>query len=1321
MKKKLLFSLAFVLTALAAAAQTTFTQGDFTYTVTDDVAKTVSVKQKDGTISGDLSIPSQVTEDAVTYTVTSVAENGFRYNTNITGVQFPASMRTIGADCFDGCTAITWVTLNDGLATIKEYAFWQCTALERADIPASVTSIEKGAFYRCTAMSTIIFIGSDEAGTLTLDNTTYTVFGECGQTPGSLTVELYRNITGITNSPFPNITTLYLDNHVSSLPEGLFDGCSKLSLVFGSTANLETMGAKCFKGTAITSPIIGAKMTEIPESAFYGCTNLTNATIPANITKLCATAFWYLNSEASVDVSIEDSTTPLEIYDSGNSGSDDMPFFNVSQVNTYVGRDIVRRAKDGNTSFATATLFNKKIVGLTIGPNVTTIGEGLFENSANLNNPTIAAGSSLTTIGNKAFYGCSSLTSFDFPAGVITIGENAFYGSGLAYDIVFPDGLTEIGNRAFEDCDALTSVTIPASVERIGHYAFTNCNVNDFTLTIADGDDPIEFVCNNNWPQFCDFPNLTVYMGRNITVSGEGGITTPFHTNVKSIEFGPKVTAIPNVKNIGSKLTTVKVHQVTPITIADDAFNGISNFGDVLFLVPGGTKAAYAAADGWKHFTEVQTWSFVLNFTVNGHGTMDIDGVVAANGETKTVRKPNGDGLAPSNWTWTVTPDAGYELTSLTEEDKTEATDPAVQEIFVGNAGWENPHTEGTAINHDLDYVATFAPITYTLSYTLNGGTATNPTTYNVETETFTLTNPTRTGYNFAGWKLNGEGDAMMTVTIAKGSTGNKAYTATWTPIVYNIVYTLDGGTATNPTTYTIETETFTLTNPTKTGYTFKGWKVGGEGDALMTVTIAKGSTGDKAYTATWQINQYTLTFNSNGGSEVAAITQNYGTTITPPANPTRTGYTFNGWDPEIPATMPAENMTLTAQWTINQYTITFDTNGGSAIAPITQDFGTAIEAPADPTRDGYTFAGWDVKIPTTMPATNMTITASWTPVTYTISYDLAGGSVATPNPTSYNIETASFTLNNPTKDHYDFAGWTGTGLGGATKTVTIAVGSTGNRSYTATWTEKTYSVVITGAGVTASNYSPRYGESVVITIAEDPDRTLTSLTVNGSDVTASVVDNKYTIASVSSDINVVATFASTKEFITLTSAEEATFSCPKDLNFSGAEVMAYIATGYNRETGTVLLTRVYDVPAGTGVYLRGEAGTYKIPYSESQSYYVNMLKAHLTAGTVEQTEGAYTNFVLANGTDGIGFYKVKAEGSNVAAQKAYLQVPSDFVAGAGGKLGFVFEDEVTDLGGFEMLTTAPQRTYNLKGQQVEVKGNGVYIVNGKKVAIKKN
>ena len=158
-------------------------------------------------------------------------------------------------------------------------------------------------------------------------------------------------------------------------------------------------------------------------------------------------------------------------------------------------------------------------------------------------------------------------------------------------------------------------------------------------------------------------------------------------------------------------------------------------------------------------------------------------------------------------------------------------------------------------------------------------------------------------------------------------------------------------------------------------GYTFGGWN---KADGTAWDYASDKVTDNITLYAKWAANTYTITFDTAGGSEIAPITQDYGTAITAPADPTREGYTFIGWDKEIPTTMPAENMTVTAQWEINQYTITFDTNGGSEIAPITQDYGTAITAPADPTREGYIFIGWDKEIPETMPAENITLKARW-------------------------------------------------------------------------------------------------------------------------------------------------------------------------------------------------------------------------------------------------------------------------------------------------------------------------------------------------------
>ena len=333
------------------------------------------------------------------------------------------------------------------------------------------------------------------------------------------------------------------------------------------------------------------------------------------------------------------------------------------------------------------------------------------------------------------------------------------------------------------------------------------------------------------------------------------------------------------------------------------------------------------------------------------------------------------------------------------------------------------------------------------------------------------------------------------------------ALTVQWTDPTYAVTLHPNGGTINNGNVteyiYGVGATLPTADDMTYTGHTFKGWydNEGLTGDPVM--AIGGTEMGNKEYWAKWTINQYTITFDTDGGSEVAPITQDYGTAITAPADPTREGYTFTGWDTAIPATMPAHNMTITAQWTVNQYTITFDTDGGSEVAPITQDYGSAITAPAAPTREGYTFTGWDKTIPATMPAGDMTITAQWTVNQYTITYDLDGGT-AEGNPDTYTVETDAFTLKNPTRPGYTFTGWSGTGLTGEDNlTVTIPKGSTGNRSYTAHWSLNTYSITYDLNGGTASGNPTSYTvESATITLNQPTKTGYTFTGWSGTDLT---------------------------------------------------------------------------------------------------------------------------------------------------------------------------------------------------------------------------
>ena len=292
---------------------------------------------------------------------------------------------------------------------------------------------------------------------------------------------------------------------------------------------------------------------------------------------------------------------------------------------------------------------------------------------------------------------------------------------------------------------------------------------------------------------------------------------------------------------------------------------------------------------------------------------------------------------------------------------------------FMWLDGNGNSYEPGASVPADVtELTVQWTAPTYAVTLNTNGGTINNGNvtgyTYGVGATLPAADDMTYTGHTFKGWYDNENLTGSPVTAIGGAETGNKEYWAKWEINQYTVTVKPENGKADIIITQDYGTP---ITAPTLTreGYTFKGW------DKEIPETMPAENITVKAQ---WEINQYTITFDTNGGSEIAPITQDYGTEITAPDNPTRKGYTFKGWDREIPETMPAENITVKAQWEINQYTITFDTNGGSEIAPITQDYGTEITAPADPTREGYIFMGWDREIPETMPAENITLKAQW-------------------------------------------------------------------------------------------------------------------------------------------------------------------------------------------------------------------------------------------------------------------------------------------------------------------------------------------------------
>ena len=360
---------------------------------------------------------------------------------------------------------------------------------------------------------------------------------------------------------------------------------------------------------------------------------------------------------------------------------------------------------------------------------------------------------------------------------------------------------------------------------------------------------------------------------------------------------------------------------------------------------------------------------------------------------------------------------------------------------------------------------------TYAVTLNTNGGTINSGNvtsyTYGVGATLPTAGDMTYTGHTFVGWYDNENLTGSPVTAIGGTETGNKEYWAKWEANAYTVTLNTNGGTINsgNVTEYTygVGATLPTAGDMTYTGHTFVGWYDNENLTGDPVTAIGGTEMGNKEYWAKWEINQYTITVKPENGKADITITQDYGTPITAPADPTREGYTFAGWDKAIPATMPAENLTITAHWSLDTYSITYNLDGGTASG--NPDFYTVESSTITlnpPTRTGYTFIGWSGtdlsgsdNLTVTIPAGsigNRSYIAHWSLNTYSITYDLDGGT-ALGNPDFYTVESSAITLNEPTKAGYVFTGWSGTDLVGEDNlTVTIPAGSIGDRRYTAHW-----------------------------------------------------------------------------------------------------------------------------------------------------------------------------------------------------------------------------------------------------------------------------
>ncbi|GAA3413850.1 InlB B-repeat-containing protein [Paenibacillus hodogayensis] len=382
------------------------------------------------------------------------------------------------------------------------------------------------------------------------------------------------------------------------------------------------------------------------------------------------------------------------------------------------------------------------------------------------------------------------------------------------------------------------------------------------------------------------------------------------------------------------------------------------------------------------------------------------------------------------------------------------------------NAGLTTPASFGTAITGNTILYAKWIPHIYTVTFDTYGGTTVDSLMVSYGSMATAPADPTKTGYTFGGWYTNAA--LTMPFLFTTSITADTTLHAGWATDSFAVTFHSNGGTSVNSQAVSYGTLATAPATPTKVGHTFAGWYMDEHLTAPFQFTTA--IAGDTGLYANWTEDEYTLTFDSKGGTPVTVMTATYDDLILAPVDPTKTDYAFAGWhsDEELTVPFPFPAMitvdtTVYAKWVEERYTVTFDSNGGTAVTVVTATYNNTIASPGDPTKTGYTFGGWHTNEELTLPfeftstviTGDRTLYAKWTEEEYTLTFDSTGGTTVSSQPVSYNHTAVE--PPDPTQSGFTFGGWFMNS--GLTEPYTFSMAITGDMVLYASWLADSYTV----------------------------------------------------------------------------------------------------------------------------------------------------------------------------------------------------------------------------------------------------------------------
>lgn len=669
----------------------------------------------------------------------------------------------------------------------------------------------------------------------------------------------------------------------------------------------------------IPSTLGGRTVTGIGAYAFSGCNYLSSVEIPSSVTNIDACAFRGCRNMANVNI-------PCGVTSIGSEA-----FRWCSSLTTIVLHDSVTRV--GDNAFDGCSSLNS----LTIGRNVAKIGNSAFYKCIRLTNVSIPG--SVISTGPYAFSGCSSITDLTIGYGVEHIESSAFANCSSLTNVLIPNSVKSIDNSAFYGCSNLVNVLIPGSVTNIESSAFAGCS----SLT------QISVASDNKMYKSVDGIMLT--KEGDLLVAGTcGSLTIPDGvTSIGPSAFsgrsGLKSVTIPDgVESIGESAFSHCVDLVS-VTIPDSvecigysAFSECSNLTNI--ILPSGEISigdrAFLGCNGLADYDGLVIVRDVLYDYVGDGGTVTLPDTVTSIGGSAFAGCRGLTSITIANSVTNIGDYAFGDCTGLSSVEIHSGVISIGEKAFLSCSGLTS-----IMLNNGIDSIGAYA-------------------FYNCSAVTNMLIpgSISKIGpYAFDCCY------GLERVYLSVMYTGELSVFPAKTTIVrfkpyQNVTLDANGGSVT-PSVITVDyfSEYGDIPIPSRVGYSFDGWRFGNVTVNPETVVT---SLEDHTLVAQWSVNQYVIEFDANGGARDMTMKLDYGAPIAAPENPTRTGYTFMGWSPSVPTTMPAENMTCTAQWQANKYTVTFDANGGT-VWPASKvvNFDGVYGVLPIPSRDYCSFVGW--------------------------------------------------------------------------------------------------------------------------------------------------------------------------------------------------------------------------------------------------------------------------------------------------------------------------------------------------------------------------